>query len=151
MKPKEIVIGNLYRNSAYPTSLYKGIVAPNGQLTFKIVQSDEMLGKYVVYDEEIELCMDFWNKFTPAETDAIEPTAPIEGAEPVQKARFNKEALKLPEGEFSTKEVAAFNNVEYVTASQFINAELEAGTLKKTRTERRAARGKETQLFSRVS
>ena len=53
----------------------------------------------------------------------------------------------LPSGEFSVKELAAANKVEYVTAYQFVKQELDK-TMKATRTERRAPKGPETQLYA---
>ena len=148
MKPIEIVVGSLYRNSAYPNSLYKGIVAPDGRTTFKIVQSDEMLGKYVVFEEDVQLNQDFWEKFSPAESNvqvnqATEPKS-------VVRHNSNRESLQLPDGEFSVKELAQKNNVEYVTASQFVKEQETNGIVKRTRTERRAPKGPETQLFQKI-
>lgn len=59
--------------------------------------------------------------------------------------------LKLPDGEFSAKELAEFNNVEYVTAFLFIKSGLETGIVKFSRAERRASRGRATNLYTKTS
>ena len=66
------------------------------------------------------------------------------------RPKAERPPITIPEGEFSTREVADLNKVEYVTASQFLNEQEEAGLIRRTRTERRSARGKETQLFEKI-
>lgn len=56
--------------------------------------------------------------------------------------------LTIPETEFSVKELAASNNVEYVIAYQFVKANPDK--IKKTREERRAAKGPMTSLFAKA-
>jgi len=146
MKPKDVVVDSFYRNSKYPENLYKGVLAPDGRLTFKIVKSEDMLGKYVVYDEDIPLNMDFWDLFTLTTVEdsnsTPEPTPAKEKAE--------KKSIILPVAEFSVKEIAEQNKVEYPIAFVFVKEQVAAGTVKPTRKERRAARGKETQLYQKI-
>jgi len=148
MKPKEVVVGSFYRNSKYPDLLYKGVLAPDGRLTFKIVKGEEMLGKYVVYDEDIPLNMDFWNLFTLTTVESLD-SEPEPEPEP-NKPRTEKKAIIVPLVEFSVTELAAQNNVEYSAAFVFVKEQVAAGTVKPTRKERRAARGKETQLYQKI-
>jgi hypothetical protein len=63
------------------------------------------------------------------------------------RPKAERAPLTLPEGEFSVTEVAHKNGVEYIVASQFVKEKVAAGLLKVGRKERRAARGKETQLY----
>lgn len=148
MKPKEVVVGSFYRNSKYPDLLYKGVLAPDGRLTFKIVKGEEMLGKYVVYDEDIPLNMDFWDLFSLTTLESNTESEPE--SEPVVKSKAEKSPILLPVAEFSVTELAAQNNVEYSAASVFVKEQVAVGTVKLTRKERRAARGKETQLYQKI-
>lgn len=67
---------------------------------------------------------------------------------PVKVSKPKAEVKKIPAGEFSCKEVAELNAVEYAIVSIWLRNEVQAGRIKKTRTERRATRGPETQLYS---
>lgn len=58
--------------------------------------------------------------------------------------------LDLPDVEFSVKELAAKNDVAYPIAFVFLKEAEAQGTVKRTRTERRAAKGKPTQLFTKI-
>jgi hypothetical protein len=76
---------------------------------------------------------------------------PEEVGETVPKGRgrpkVDRPPLTLITGEFSATELATKNNVEYCVASQFIKEQVALGKFKVGRKERRAARGKETQLY----
>ena len=86
----------------------------------------------------------------PEEEEAETPAAA--GEEPKHRGRPKKElpTFVLPDGEFSVKDLAAANSVEYVTAYQFVKQE-EGKTIVPTRSERRAEKGKPTQLYSKKS
>lgn len=58
--------------------------------------------------------------------------------------------LKLPEKEFSVKDLAEFNGTTYALAFVFVKEQVKEGTLAPTRSERRAERGKATQLFDKA-
>jgi hypothetical protein len=64
-----------------------------------------------------------------------------------KKPKTERAPLNMPAGEFSVKELAEQNGVDYPIAFLFIKEQEAAGTVERTRTERRAAKGKETQLF----
>ena len=147
MKPTEIVMDALYRNSKYPETVYKGVLAPDGRLTFKILKSEDakMIGTHVFFNETIPLNQDFWALFTPADFTEITPSD-----EPAAPRTTSKKDLVLLDGEFSVKDLAEKNGVEYPIASVFLKEQETIGLVKRTRTERRAAKGKETQLFSKV-
>jgi hypothetical protein len=58
--------------------------------------------------------------------------------------------LVMPDGEFSITELAVKNKVEYTTAVVFLKDGEASGIVNRTRTERRNAKGKPTQLFRKV-
>lgn len=94
---------------------------------------------------------------TPVETspEPSEPSPVASGDAPKRgrgrPRKTEKVLLKLPDVEFSVKELAELNRVQYVTAYQFVKEEMENGQVKTTREERRAARGPMTQLFAKVA
>ena len=59
-------------------------------------------------------------------------------------------SIVIPLGEWSTKELAEANKVEYPQASIFLKEALAAGTIKFSRAERRNVKGKPTNLYSKV-
>ena len=59
------------------------------------------------------------------------------------------ELTKIPDGEFSCNELAATNDVEYPIASVWLKAQVASGAIVKSRKERRASRGPETQLYKK--
>jgi hypothetical protein len=74
-----------------------------------------------------------------------------ETAEPkVKRTRKELPVLTIPNTEFSVKELAEQNKVEYSAAYLNVKAWLEAKTVKLVRTERRAAKGKETSIYAKV-
>ena len=152
MKPTDIVMDALYRNSQHPTTRYKGVLAPDGRTTFRIVKSEDkdgMEGKYVVFEEHIPLNQDFWDKFTLA--DPVDITEPETSDEPVKPHTPSvKKELILFDGEFSVKELAEKNGVQYPIASVFLKEQEASGLVKRTREERRNPKGPMTQLFSKV-
>lgn len=68
-----------------------------------------------------------------------------------RRPRGERPVLLIPVGEFSVKELAAQNNVDYPVAFLFLKDQEVSGLVRRTRTERRAERGKPTQLFEKVS
>lgn len=66
------------------------------------------------------------------------------------RPKADRPVLTLPVAEFSIKELAEQNKVDYSVAFIFAKEMETAGKIKRTREERRAARGKATQLFSKV-
>jgi hypothetical protein len=65
------------------------------------------------------------------------------------RPRIERPRLMIPTGEFSMKDMAELNKVEYITVQSFLkeNAEL----VKFAREERRSARGPMTKLFTKTS
>jgi hypothetical protein len=55
--------------------------------------------------------------------------------------------LTLPDGEFTTTELATYNKVPYPSAANFVKKSLAAKTIKLLRTEQRAAKGKESNIY----
>lgn len=58
--------------------------------------------------------------------------------------------LIIPVDEFSVKELAEMNKVEYITAANFLKEQKATGSVKFTRAERRSERGPMTKLFTKV-
>lgn len=63
------------------------------------------------------------------------------------RSKNDRPVLTIPVAEFSTKELAEQNNVDYSVAFLFLKEKLAEGKIVRTREERRAAKGKPTQLF----
>jgi hypothetical protein len=60
-------------------------------------------------------------------------------------------SLLIPVGEFSVREMAESNQVEYITASNFLKELLTAASVKFIREERRSERGPMTKIFAKTS
>jgi hypothetical protein len=87
------------------------------------------------------------------ETDGEEtPETPTVPRVPGQRGRVKGERpqLTVPVMEFTVKELAELNKVEYPVAFTFIKEATEAKTIKFLRTERRNAKGKESSIFAKV-
>lgn len=67
------------------------------------------------------------------------------------RPRRNKITLVLPPGEFSTKDVAELNTVDYADAVFFLKDKIASGAVKSVREERRAPRGPMTKIFSVIT
>jgi hypothetical protein len=67
-----------------------------------------------------------------------------------KREQKNLPSLKLPDGEFSTKDLAEKNGVEYAVAHLFLKTSLDSHTVKFCREERRNAKGKLTKLYAKV-
>ena len=85
----------------------------------------------------------------PAIADApATPAAPVSSGRR-GRPRLNPTELVLPATLFSVKELAAQNNVEYIVAQNFVNANL--GTrIRFDHRERRALKGPETRIFATI-
>lgn len=87
----------------------------------------------------------------------IEPTEDVAGeVAPITsngrrgRAPKARVALNIPVGEFSTKNLAEFNQVEYADAVFFINEQLAANSVRFVKEERRTAKGKPSKIFAKV-
>lgn len=94
------------------------------------------------------------NRAQNIEIDMVD-TPPVFSSEPKSGNRRGRKPLEkpeivIPEGEFSVKELAEANHVQYVIAYMFVKENVAKGLLKTTQEVRRAARGPMTQLFSKV-
>jgi hypothetical protein len=80
------------------------------------------------------------------------PETPVVARAPGQRGRVKGERpqLTVPVMEFSCKELAESNKVEYPIASVFIKEAIESNTIKFVRSERRNVKGKPTNLYSKV-
>jgi hypothetical protein len=87
------------------------------------------------------------------ETDGEEtPETPTVPRVPGQRGRVKGERpqLTVPVMEFTVKELAEANKVDYPVAFTFVKEAVEAKTIKFVRSERRAARGKESNIYSKI-
>lgn len=66
------------------------------------------------------------------------------------RAKGERPQLTVPSTEFTVKELAELNKVDYPVAFIFIKEATAANTIKFLRTERRNAKGKESSIFSKV-
>lgn len=66
---------------------------------------------------------------------------------PEEEEQEQHESVIFPKGEWSTKELAEANKIEYPQAAVFLREAIAAGTIKLSRQERRNAKGKPTNLY----
>jgi hypothetical protein len=81
------------------------------------------------------------------EKDSVAVVAPSEPSKHKGRPKLERPVLNYPTGEFSVKDLADFNKVEYPTAFLFVKEQEAQNLIVRTRTERRAPKGPETQLF----
>ncbi len=157
----EVVIPNIKKAGTYPLPGGKTITYsedfeeyPGASLFGKkawFYQNIEMAEKQfeILRKEVIEDDTDEEQKPNTAVVDdaALAPT-PTPGRR--GRPKVERPPLNLPDGEFSIKEVAEKNAVDYIVAAQFVKEQESAHLVQRTRTERRAVRGPETQLFKRI-
>lgn len=117
---------------------------PTGQ-TKTIAEDTEVYPTKTDFGKRAWFCVNMEQAEKMFEVLTAVPVEIPEGDEEASKQ--GREPLSLPAGEFSVTEVAQKNGVEYNVASQFVKEQVAAGVVKVGRKERRAARGKETQLY----
>lgn len=144
----------------YPSSSQFGLSAWSSGLGFAMHRFHELTHGKVkeIVDEAGVTAEDEEDEGgTPVNTspEPSEPSPVASGDAPKRghgrPRKTEKVVLNLPDVEFSVKELAELNKVQYVTAYQFVKEEMETGHVKTTREERRAARGPMTQLFKKVA
>lgn len=146
----------------YPSSSQFGLSAWSGGLGFVMHRFYELTHgkvKEIVDEtgaaEDGEDVDDEGNAPVEASPEPSEPPPVTTGDAPKRgrgrPRKTEKVVLNLPDVEFSVKELAELNAVQYVTAYQFVKENVESGHIKTTREERRAARGPMTQLFEKVA
>jgi hypothetical protein len=88
------------------------------------------------------------------EEETVETVPSVKSSNPVKsgrgRPRVERPILQYPDGEFSCKELAAFNKVEYPIASVVLREQEAQGLVVRTREERRAPKGPMTQLFKKA-
>jgi hypothetical protein len=85
------------------------------------------------------------------ETDEPEPVESVKVAGPGRgHPRGEHPVLVIPDGEFSTKELAESNKMDYPYTAVFIREQIAAGKIKMTRKERRNGSRKPTNLYSKI-
>lgn len=148
--------------------VFKIRVTPKGTQVFETVTPDdeekyptaEQFGKTAWAVSSIERAEEIFNRLeqnmsvreeTP-DPAVVGGVALAQSLAPNRRGRpkVERAPLNLPNGEFSIKELAEQNSVEYVTAQQFLKEQMTSNQVRRTRTERRAARGPETQLYQKI-
>lgn len=87
----------------------------------------------------------------PAPVETVEgEVAPVDAGGRRGRVKGVRPSLVIPVIHFSVKDLAEANKVEYPVAFLFVKEAEEAGTIKFERTERRAAKGKESKIYSKV-
>ncbi len=113
---------------------------------------NSLRGKPLPIETEIEAEIEHLEKnFVECEGHTVENTITDIPTGHRGRPRVERPNLLIPGGEFSVKDLAEQNKTEYSIAFVFIKEKEQAGLIKRTREERRAARGKMTQLFAKVS
>ena len=149
-----------------PTVLKAGTVQkfPNGvtktiPADIELYPSKTKFGKTAWYCATLDRAEHWFQFLITKGTPAAEPVAedPAEEVEVISvspkkfgRAKNERPALIIPDTEFSCNELAELNKVEYPIAATFLREGEASKIVKRTRTERRQARGRETQLYSKV-
>lgn len=84
---------------------------------------------------------------TAEDDDADVENEPIAPSSHKGRPKANRPPLLFPVGEFSVKELAEFNKVEYPIAFLFLKEQKSLGKIEFVRDERRAAKGKTTTIY----
>lgn len=150
----EVITPNIKKAGTYPLPGGKTITYPED---FEEYPGASLFGKkgwFCVNMEAAEKRFDLLVRGNEVEAEDEPETAapaPVSNTSSRRgRPKVERDPLTLPDGEFSVKEVAEKNDVEYVEAAVFVKEQLSGNVIKKTRTERRATRGPETQLFQRI-
>ena len=148
--PKKLVAGTVYKfpNGKTQTVNEDTEVYPNGAKT-DFGKRAWFCSTQATADKRFTELMSLGAPVDDDETEEIEAPVVVEKRAGRGRPRVERAPLKFPKGEFSVKELAALNNVDYPVVFPTVKEMVAAGTLKETRTERRAARGPETQLYSK--
>lgn len=83
-------------------------------------------------------------------SDADDEPTEIQPVKSAGRPKADRPALLVPVGEFSTTELAEHNKVDYPIAAVFVRENVAAGKLKFVRAEQRNAKGKKTNLFTKI-
>jgi hypothetical protein len=130
---------------------------PNG--TVKILEDDTEVyptnsnfGRTAWTTNNLIVALEMFDRLIAGQPVHLSPSAETTETTPkVHKpVSVNIADLKIPEGEFSTRELAEFNQVLYPVAFTFLKDAIEKGKVKFTREERRNAKGKATRLFAKT-
>jgi hypothetical protein len=68
----------------------------------------------------------------------------------ISEKKIRLSYANIPDGEFSTNELADFNKVQYPIAFLFLKYALAKGMIRYVRDERRNAKGKATKIYTKA-
>lgn len=159
--------GKLYAYEVFfPTIKKAGTYkTPQGYITyedsFEEYPSGGKFGKTAKFCHALEVAEHWYSEFmkgkvveptdaSPDEEDDEDEASPVEANESASKRgrpKSDRVMLKFPAGEFSCKELAEFNQVDYSIASITLRESESNKTISFVREERRNAKGKATRLF----
>ena len=145
----EVIIPNIKAKGTYPLPGGKTITYEDDFEEYPGASIFGIRGWFVT-DHDLEKKRLAELQSTPVEDSSNEEEKEEQPDSPVRRTRGEKVALLIPVGEFSCKELAEKNNVDYPIAFLFLKEQESAGAVKRTRQERRSERGKPTQLFEKV-
>lgn len=149
----EVIIPNIKKAGTYPLPGGKTITYNED---FEEYPGASLFGKRAWFFSNLQSAEKRFETLTSVPVaepeDTTEPDPVPESTEPKRRGRPKAERppLELLVGEFSVKELAEKNKVDYPIAFVFLKEQVAAGAVKLTRTERRAARGPETQLYQKI-
>ena len=139
----EVVVPNIKKAGTYPLPNGKSITYAED---FEEYPGASLFGKKAWFCANLQRAEE---RFQQLISVKVEEPEDIEPAKP-KTPKVAKAPLKLLHGEFSVTELADKNRVSYPVAFNFVKDQVAAGVIKPTRTERRAVKGKETQLYAKI-
>lgn len=145
--------------------VFKIKIIPKGHNCFNVISTDdeekyptaEQFGKTAWFLPNLTTATNYFNRLeagqSPRPEVEIEESTSEQDTELEVKStrqgrpRTERPSLTFPSGEFSVKELAEFNKVQYPIAFVFLKEQESIGKVHFVRDERRAERGKPTRLF----
>lgn len=154
----EVFIPNIKKAGTYPLPGGKEITYPED---FEEYPGASLFGKKAWSCLTLERAKEHFERLMckgAAEVDEEEPekdalsvsSEVIFNPSSPKKQKGMKPILIYPVGEFSVKDLAETNKVDYPIAFIFVKESISTGKIKETRKERRNVKGKETQLYAKA-
>ena len=126
--------------------VFKILIEKEGKNTFGVITQEDTekypstgkFGKTAWSVNSLERAQMYFDRITKDAASIVDESDSVE------------DANVSPANEFSTKEYAEANDIEYPVAFLAIKKGLEDGTIKYVRSERRNVKGKETKLYTKI-
>lgn len=128
-------------------------VKPKGTKVYSAVLEDDeeqyaTASQFGVHDAAFVMTMDRAEEYFKQFTENFEHK--LEKQETKAKGESVKHALTIPVKEFTVTDLAEANSVNYTSAFLFVKAEVEKGSIKFVREERRHIKGKATRIYTKA-